>query len=213
MSALVSTMNRKRNQKVRGRKTLRQKTSNGNSIPMIEGNFRQIHRYRFKATAAYSGSISSVELLGVPGMIAASATDLYPFTKSARIVRVEVWSPTATSSTPVDLVLTWAASDRTPNARVMDTSINVSQPAHISAKPPKDSLASFWFQDTDVELFTLICPAGSIVDLTMESILRNATSAAAVVTVTGATAGLTYYGYLDGDSTHLLEPVGRSTIF
>ncbi len=205
-------MNRKRNPKARGSQTLRQKTDD---IPQIPCNYMQTHRYRFRATSDFDAFINSTSLLGVPGLASATTTDLYPIARALRIRKIEVWAPTGTSTTPSILELTWTGSVNGPAKSVSDVSVNVSKPAHIVTRPPKDSLCSFWVNQsaTPYSLFSLACPSGSVVDIVLQWTQKDDSTPGTVVVVTGATAGLVYYGYLDGDSTHLLSPVSRAAIF
>lgn len=204
---------KRRTPKARGRKTLRQKTSNL-PIPQIPGNFKFRARYRFNATAASASTITSDMLLGVPGLVAATTTALYPIARSARIIKVECWCPNATNATPVKAELTWTGVNNTSSQSVSDISINDAFPAHLSAKPPQNSLSAFWFdQSASTNMFVLDVPSGTVVDVTLEWVENDSGTAGTAVVVTGATVGVTYYGYLDGDTTHLLSPSSRAAIF
>jgi hypothetical protein len=184
------------------------------SIPQFNSRTTVTRTFRFVATAAIAQNYGSSSLMSVPGMMAASATDLYNIARQAKINRVEVWAPTGTSSTPSTVSLNWIGTGRVSAREVSDISINVSEPAHISAKPGKDSLAADWFDlTTALDFFSVITPIGSVMDINLTYVLNDSTVVPTVVTVTGATIGLMYYGYADGDATHLWTPVSLSAIF
>jgi hypothetical protein len=182
--------------------------------PPINSNVRIGHKFRFVASAAIVDvSIQSDDLLAVCGNIAYTTTNLTGIARSAKLKSVEVWTPTATSTTPTTCSVEWPASQRSPSMEVSDTSINISRPAHIKASPPKESLSAFWFDEsTNAALFILNAPIGSVVDVQLEYFLLDSGTGIAT-TVTGATIGQLYYGYLDGDTTHLLAPVSLKAIF
>jgi hypothetical protein len=185
------------------------------SIPMISSNIKGQHRFRFIASAAISAvSILTGDVLKTSGLFAATTTTLYPVNKTFRLKSVEVWAPTATSTTGAICSVEWPTGQTGPTSEVSDISINISEPAHIIATPPPMSIASFWQQDGTTALFTLTCPGGSVVDISLDYVQDDDGVASALpITVVGAIAGTIYYGFLDGDATHLLTPVSLRSIF
>lgn len=183
--------------------------------PAINSNVRISHKFRYVASAAIVDvGIVSDDLIMACGGMAVATTTVAALARTAKLKSVTVWTPTATSTTPTTCSVEWPASQRSPSSEVSDTSINVSRPAHIVARPPKESLSSFWFDEsTNATVFTLNAPIGSVVDVELEYYLLDGTTAAVQNTVTGATTGRIYYGYLDGDTNHLLVPVSLAAIF
>jgi len=183
------------------------------SPPMLSANLTQSHRFRFIASSNIAAvTIQSADLIRVAGMMAVSTSQLNPINQVVRLKRVEIWAPTATSNVASTASVEWPGAGFNPSREFSDTSINVSEPAHVVAKPPIDALAQFW-QAAGQAMFILTCPAGSVVDVTLQFIQLDGTASASSIAVTGATQGAIYYGYLDGDTTHLLTPVSLSSIF
>jgi hypothetical protein len=185
------------------------------SIPQISSNITGTHRFRFIASSAIvNTSILTGDILKISGLFAATTVLLYPVNKTFRLKRVEVWAPTATSTTGAICSVEWPTGQTGPTKEVSDISINVSEPAHLVAIPPPLSIASFWQQDGTTSMFVLNCPGGSVVDITIDYVQDDDGVASALpITVVGATVGTIYYGFLDGDTTHLLTPVSLRSIF
>jgi hypothetical protein len=202
-------------QNSRNRQGSARRSGGNRSIPMISSNVKGQHRFRFIASAAISAvSILTGDVLKTSGLFAVTTTTLYPVNKTFRLKSVEVWAPTATSTTGAICSIEWPTNQTGPTSEVSDISINVSEPAHIIAIPPKDSIASFWQQDGTTSMFILTCPGGSVVDISIDYVQDDDGVASSFpITVVGATAGTIYYGFLDGDATHLLTPVSLRSIF
>lgn len=207
-----STMDRKRNTKAKGKRNLRQKASTSrNNIPRIRSNVIVNHRFRFSATAAIAGSsITADNVLGTLGVIGTVVnTTAVQINRSFRISKLEIWSPSlsnAVSTCSVD----WASAVvQSTNLEFSDTTINVSEPAYISCRPPKQSLASFWQLSSSNVLFTLNCPIGSIVDMHVESVL-NDSATVTTVALAAVALGAIYYLSLNA-GTNTLVPVSLRT--
>lgn len=208
-------MNRKRNQKVRGRKTLRQKTSNLNP-PQILTNVVKSHRYRYLASSAIVAvGIQDVHVQRALGGICTVAnTTVAVSVKSFKLNKIEIWAPTSTSTTPTTVSVEWLGQNNSPNLEHSDTSINVSRPAHLITRPPRNSLASFWQNSAGgTALFVLNCPSGSIIDISVNMIEADESTALLTSTIVTGTLGVQYWLPLDGTTTHLLTPVSLNTTF
>jgi len=207
----VSSLRQKsRNQNGNGRRTA------GNiSIPQLRTNVIKRHRFRFVAASAVSVSgITSAMLLGTAGTICiVTNSTVANIAKSVKIQSIEVWAPTATSTTATTCAVEWSGSVNSPNMEVSDTSINVSRPAHIKTSPPPQSTSSFWQVTGSSALFNLTCPAGSIVDVTLHLIENDQPTVSGVDTVATGVLGEMYYLPLDGTATHLLLPISLNSTF
>jgi hypothetical protein len=131
---------------------------------------------RYKATgASVSVPITVGSLLnlifGVPA--AALATDFIPMWNAVKVNKIKIWGLNSAAATAFsDVALLWAGAN-TPDIEVTDSGTNNS-PAHISSKPPKGSLASFWWNHTSVltqALFNVTMPIGSILDINVSYVL------------------------------------------
>jgi len=173
---------------------------------------------RFTANASSASSVGVGSLANACGGLAGGTTAFYPWSSSLRIKSVHVWpSAIAVASAAAVCSLKWAAaaaSGYTPED-LKDSSI----PAGISITrpgkygPPKGSLANNWLgqalqSDT---IFTLQVPEGSVIDVHVLCRPNNTLTPFGSSVVAGATAGLAYWGHLDGASANF-PPLSRPTV-
>jgi hypothetical protein len=163
---------------------------------------------RFTSVAAATNTaITAADLLDT--MLVASAavvgSDLFDVVK---IKKIEIWGQAALG-TPSTVEVAFINPNGDNNVHT-DTSLGV-RPAYVAARPSRLSLASFFQVSTATAVFSLTCPAGSIIDVH----LTFRTSSAAPVTVqnllVGATVGEFYFRGLDGlaiAGTNFPPPVG-----
>lgn len=181
---------------------------------MLSSNIRTIHKFRFIANAAFNDTITSKCCFGAAGGIATVVNSTVSFCyESMRLISVDAWSPPATQGAAATVSVEWLSTN-SPSIEVSDTTVSVSQNAHISSRPPKGSLASFWQQiATTFSLFTLVCPVNTIVDVAMELIQFDQAAVAATQTgLTTAVLGEMYYLALDRNrGTNILIPVSLNT--
>jgi hypothetical protein len=87
--------------------------------------------------------------------------------------------------------------------------------AQLSAKPPRQSLASFWSLtgsgETDV-IAILNFPTGTVVDIDYSIILQDGEAPVNVVTTAAGVVGTLYMLYLDGSASGQFAPVSYKTI-
>jgi len=164
-------------------------------------NVQLSHRYRFTSTSGSTTAIVSGDLLGAAGgMCTVTNSHVTSIFQSLRVKEIEIWSPPASQGSATTCSVEFTGSGvNSSNLEYSDTSVSVSQPAHIRCRPPRNSLASFWtnFQSSTTGLFTIIAPTGSIIDLTLDLIFRDDNVSGEVVTVATATLGLVYYLAMD----------------
>jgi hypothetical protein len=171
----------------------------------VPATLRVIRKQRFIASAALTGSTVSVgDFVGMYQM-AATATTGFPLFSAARVLAVEMWGPPGTT-TPTSVALEWRGGSFSPHIREADTSIGATFPAHIRAVPPPNYLYSDFVDEigTSSIMFDLTGPAGTVVDITAEFVLRNGEAPPAATTIVAATAGDVYVH--PPDSARFLVP-------
>jgi hypothetical protein len=182
------------------------------TVPQISANVMKSHIFRFVASSAFNGNIRQEDVGGALGTIATVVNSTVTYiNETFKVRRLRIWTPPASQGAAATCSVNWIGGSFAANKEISDTSVSVSVPAHIDCKPPKDSSASFWQNvASSTALFTLACPAGSIVDLHVSFIEGDdeGVNSASVVT---AVLGHTYYLALDGPTTNLLVPVSLTT--
>jgi hypothetical protein len=182
--------------------------------PMLSSNIRTIHKFRFIANAAFNDTITSKCCFGAAGGIGSIVNSTVAFCyESMRLLKVEAWSPPAAQGASATVSVEWLSTN-SPSIEHSDTTVSVSQNAHISTRPPVGSLGSFWQQiDTTFSLFTLVCPINTVVDVTLELIQLDRSTAAQTQTGLGTVVvGTMYFLALDRNrGTNILIPVSLNT--
>ena len=173
--------------------------------PPVEASACITRKQRFIASSAMTDSYITVENLVGLYQMACTATTGQALFSSAKLLAIEMWGPPGTS-TPVTVALEWQAGTFSNRKRVADTSIGSTFPAHIRASPPADTLYSLWLDETGTssKVVSLSCPAGTVVDITCQFMLRNGETPPTVDTIAGATAGEVYVR--KPDNTAFLVP-------
>jgi len=169
--------------------------------PQLNSNIQYSHRFRFLSGTGNSTSITIQRLISMCGVIATTTTTGSAWVGSLRVREVEIWSPPSAQGQAVTCSLEWVAGLGSAGTQeVSDTSMSVARPAHIRTRPPRNSLASFWNNGgNNPQMFVLVAPTGSIVDVTVDLVMfDDEITAPTVVTLTAATVGNVYYMPLDG---------------
>jgi len=189
-------------------------------IPMIKSNIIINHRFRFTARVNITNiNISSNNFVYCMGVVA-TATNATGFAiaQTFRIKRIQVWSAVPAIGSATTCSLEWtdqkSSSSLLSSKEMSDTSLNVSSPAYISGSPPKSSLASFWNSAAAQQLFTLNCPANSVIDVDLQYILLDDLPQINQYNfVSGvATIGMLYYIGMDA-TTNSFVPVSLTPNF
>jgi hypothetical protein len=201
----------------RGGRQFARSGSNSNRPPQMSANLRLRHKYRFTASSAINGGIFSDGILLAAGTMATTIALVNSFIGSFRIRSVEVWSPPAAQGAFATCSLDWQGGPNSPNVEVSDTTVSVTSPAHFRTAPPARSLAGFWQTHVNNnQMFTLVLPVGSIVDLDLDLVMydEDSTETQATRIVAAATIGTVYYLALDNPGgAHNLVPVSLTTTF
>ncbi len=194
-------MDRKRNTKVRGRQTLRQKTviDHRLGIPQWEAQVIRSFHIRYRATALSTVSFDGAELAAMCGVVATAATTSVQLSTAVRVKKIEMWGPVATAGTAVETRIDWQTSSTTlnlfsPGSTVSDSSISFDRPAYVCAKPPVESSSSKWQSSAStVTVCTIACPPGTILDFHLNFVINDNEAPVAGPALSGAVLGTIYH--------------------
>jgi hypothetical protein len=184
--------------------------------PQLSTSFTVAQTIRY-LTASNVGIINITRAQLVNTLVTASSATVAASQLSAiRVKRVRIWGPTAAVGGSASVVFTWLSA-WSPAKVIQDMGIGADRGARIDTKPPPKSLAGEWSMagtNSTEEVFQLVCPAGTVLEIEYVMRLQNVEygpALPAAVTVAGATAGYLYVTPLDftaqGASATLL-PVG-----
>jgi hypothetical protein len=185
---------------------------------MFRSNVVYRHKFRFAASAAFAGSFGGLGIIGAAGCIGTVAnTTAVCYTTAVKIRSIEMWAAPAAQGGNATVSVNWIGADNSPNVEVSDTTLSVAYNAHLKTVPPPLSLAKFWqnVAMAPVTIVTLICPAGTIVDLDVDLISGDQDATLLAVNLATVALGQIYYLALDeGDNaSHVLVPVSLATTF
>lgn len=181
--------------------------------PQLPTNVQVVHTYRFRSTSDTAQNITQNDLRGIAGAVCDVAnTSVRLIASGVKVHKVEVWTPPASQGASASCSIAWTSPDAsfTQNVEVSDTTISVSRPAHVKAKPPPFSAASFWLGAGSDTMCTITAPTGSIIDVHCTHVLYDSQLAGTLLTVAAGTLGALYYMPLDGVSDVYL-PVSLGT--
>lgn len=198
--------------------------------PPFEALIKKRHTFRFVSSSAYSGDITAGDIAGALGGICTVAnTTLACYNLGFKINSVELWAA-GSESTPVQVSLTWGAGDTSAAlpatggaylagflpSTISDTSVGVSQSAHIKAYPPKNSLSGNWFTlqnfPSATVAFGLNVPQGCTIDLNISYFEQSGLDYSDVnVNISNGTLSDIYYLALDGPTSNKLVPINMIT--
>lgn len=173
------------------------------------------HQYRFTSTAGTAKTITGLLLGGACGVSARTAILGDLMFQMVKVKRVEIWSPPASQGAAVTCSILWPISNSSQPREVSDTTVSTARPAHVVSSPPPLSLASFWTSaSSGTNLFTLVAPSGSVIDVWVSLVLGDGPNGGAgTVTLVGATIGGQYYCSLDSGTAagSIYLPVSLTT--
>lgn len=130
---------------------------------------------------------------------AVTTTGVQIMTYAVKVKRVDIWFTSPTAGTNVSATVEWNAGSTgflMDGVSVAATSSSTTEYAHLSTRPPVDSLAG-WYQATVTGLtnilFSLSAPAGAIIQVSYDWV-PNFTEAGngSTITVTTAVVGTLY---------------------
>jgi len=184
--------------------------------PLLQTATRTLRTYRFQSSSGNNvHTITGGQLLSAMGGIATvTNTTVQSMHSSARIVKVEIWTSAQNAAT-VAPEFAWSNSlNNVPDEVKTRPAVPYGQLGYLLERPPKKSAAEWWFDENSVStpFFTLSAPIGTIIDVTLEGRIANAFPSV-TQSVATATLGAIYFGYLDGPSIHVFQPLGVPTTF
>lgn len=172
---------------------------------------------RFTSNGTVTANVGVGSLASACGGLAGTTILFFPWASSLRIKHIHIWPAAIGNTTPaVQTLLKWnaaAASGYAPEElkdSTIPAGISITRPGKYG--PPKGSLANNWLgqalqSDT---LFTIQSPEGSIVDVHVLVRMNNTLTPFSSSPVSGVTAGLAYWGHLDGNGG-IYSPIARPT--
>jgi hypothetical protein len=170
------------------------------SHPPSIGSYGITHttRLRFTTNAAFTGNVTFGNLLDTI-VFAQSALNLYDVFHAVKVRRVQIWSiPAQGSSSTVTVAFTGISTQWAGDAAVhTDTSMGV-EPAYVSARPSPKSVAANFQQQASNTAFNLVCPIGSVIDVSLTFRNTPGYNVAATNASVGATVGAISFRGLDG---------------
>jgi len=167
----MDSNNRRRRANAQSRKPRRRLESGVGTIshPPTIGNLAITHstRLRFISNAATpaGGSVITVQNLVDTILFGLTTTTANKVFQSVRLRAVEVWAvPVVGGATTVEVTFAGISSNAGDEKLHTDTSMGI-QPAHVRAKPAKNSLAAMWAPASTLTSFVITAPSGSVIDL------------------------------------------------
>jgi hypothetical protein len=181
----------------------------------MRANVELRHQFRFTSTSAAATAISDVRLLTAAGVMATFSVVGHNINASVKVNKIEIWAPPASQGSAVTCSVLFPVGNTSPAREFSDTSVSTSIPAHCQCSPPPLSLAAFWQAGTGSQMFTLVAPPGSIIDVWLSLIILDGDEGNAVTaTLVGATVGSVYYTSLDSGTSagSIYKPVSLATL-
>jgi len=204
----------------RPRRRVRQPRSSHIQGPrQLKTNIEIKHQYRFSSTSATLTDITATRLLTAAGVSANTlGTGGNSIYQSVKVNRIEIWSPPASQGANTTCSVLFPATNASPAREITDTTVSVTEPAHVLATPPPNALCGFWSDGSAgfgaQVLFSLVAPPGSIIDVWLSLIIRDGPAAtAATAVLVGGTVGAIYYTSLDSGTSagSIYKPIGLTT--
>jgi hypothetical protein len=195
-----------------------QKGSATSLPPQIEITPNVRHVYRFVSNNANSVSVTNQDILGAIGGICTVANSTVRlWATSFKLNSVKMWPSANTTTTPTYTDIAWGAGAYGSKDSELLKAVpgGCSVTGLVTFKPPKGSFATNWISNTisgNYVIFLLQCSVGSILDVDLSFTLCNQVAPANASIATG-TLGNIYYLFLDGSTTHQLQPYGLPFTF
>jgi hypothetical protein len=191
--------------KTRKTKQREQRVQIDRPMPIQTYNITHGTRLRYTVTTAFNNAITWQNLLDTFLFASSSTVGIDAFT-SVKIRAIEAWSlPALGSTSTVNITFFGTTAGLTADLRLhTDTSMGL-EPAHVLAKPSRQSLASDYQVSSSNTAFYLTAPVGTVIDVALsfqQSFIDTVNAQNALV---GASGGSWYIRGLDG------KPVATSS--
>lgn len=186
-----------------------QRTKNPKKLVKSSGSLfppQVVSAYRGKLTIRYlAGSALTASALVVSDFmnlvcLCTTTSTNYQANDSVRIRKMELWSPA--SSIPGTTLLSFSEESAaggvgSPSKTYTDMAMGADRPGHLLYRPSQGSVQFNWITSymANATLFTLTCPAGTVVDLTIDYVLGDGTGlpfVAPAVAATGTTGQIMF---------------------
>jgi len=153
---------------------------------------------RFQTNAVVDTFITFQNLLDTL-LMATSAVAGFDLFRLVKIRKVEIWAvPVIGNATSITLQYNGVTAGAVGDQQLhTDTSMGI-QPAHVSARPSPRCLAADFQPSSSAAAFSLTCPAGSVVDVSLSFRGAFATPVAVQNALVAASVGGVYLRGLDG---------------
>jgi hypothetical protein len=191
---------------------VRASVRNAMMIPQLSLNPSQTRTYRFVRNVSGLATVTVDTLMTALGCLATSSTSVTSINTSIRLVHVHAWGIVSSSGGDTFVSLNFQGYEGNPNVQIQDSSNSTAFVPFISQRPPPRSNASFWHSVAEgadtIILFSIDSngTAGTVVDVTVESIYQDQLSVGTSFTTTGVTTGNLYYSSLDTDNYFIPIP-------
>lgn len=187
--------------------------------PVIPGNTRGRHIFRFKQTDLATTNITLyIDDFAFFQCVATSTTTVRTIWETFKVEKIEIWSPAriidGTLQDPKRTGLTWKGL-YVGRSEVFGTTNQQTGVTHLVSKPPRDAACSKWQKisagaSSDTELVSLDVPDQSVIDITLRYIYDDdSVSQITKAGYTGLYTGYLYYSAADSYwGSKRLQPMG-----
>jgi hypothetical protein len=181
--------------------------------PQLKSNPQMRHKFRFGSGSSGAGTYNITNndiLLAAGGICTIANSTITAIFASFKVRSIEVWG--YAGAAPATISVNWNGSPVfVSNAEVSDTSVSPAYPAHIIARPPKDTNAAFHQTSSTNTLFVLTVVNDSIIDLELDLVMSDNQDVDTVTGVSTASLGTQYFLALDGAASNNLVPQSLNT--
>jgi hypothetical protein len=173
--------------------------------------------FRFQSpSTSTSVPVSALAMAGVCGAVCSvTNSTVNPIASAVKLKKITVWpTPIVASGTVVPTDVVWAAGLDYNKDEVKDGTLplGLTCTKGLVFTPPRKSLAASWLSDAVAQnIFAISCPAGSIIDVSLDFVMSNGFTQFGSLTVASGVLGVLYYLGLDGPTTNHFTVVGRPT--
>jgi len=171
-----------------------------NDIKMIPIQSRVI---RFNASST-AQAVRPLDLLKMLVMTTSGSTTAYEVMQAIRIRRISMYwvnSGGDFGNNNVFLSFQWSGATNASDILITDRG-TATEPACIKVVPPRDSIASMWFDANSPAfsntLFTVTCPQNTIIDIDFEYIFSNGVTSTVTLNANATTTGGAIIGLFTG---------------
>jgi hypothetical protein len=181
--------------------------------PQIRSNPQMHHKYRFGSGSSGGGTYNITNndiLLSAGGICTVTNSTITAIFSSFRVRSVEVWG--SAGAAPATVSINWNGSPVfVSNSEASDTSVSPAYPAHILARPPKESNAAFWQTASSGTIFQIVVVNDSIIDVALDLVMSDNQDVDTVTGITTGSLGTQYFLALDGAASNQLVPQSLNT--